>query len=153
MTQALRNNDQELMKKAIEMQRSLAQANAPNPAAASIANPFNILALIRKFMIISLIISLLMIVSTWVIFEKAGDAGWKSIVPIYNCYVLMEVSGCPGWWVVLMFIPIVNMVFFLLAMLSLAGKFGKGALFGVGLWLLPMIFLPWLAFDGSQYEG
>ncbi len=65
----------------------------------------------------------------------------------------MEVSGCPGWWVVLLLIPLVNVVFFLLAMLSLAGKFGRGAGFGIGLWLLPMFFFPVLAFGGSQYEG
>jgi hypothetical protein len=151
MAQAIRNNDQELMKKAIEMQRGLAQANAPNPAAAG--NLFGIMTLIRKFMFISLLLSLLMLISTWVIFEKAGESGWKSLVPIYNCYVLMEISGNPGWWVVLLFIPIVGLVFFLLAMLALAGKFGRGAGFGVGLWLLPMFFFPMLAFGGSQYEG
>lgn len=64
----------------------------------------------------------------------------------------MEVSGCPGWWVVLLFIPIVNIVFLLLAMLSLAVKFGRGALFGIGLWLLPMFFFPIIAFGGSRYE-
>jgi hypothetical protein len=40
----------------------------------------------------------------------------------------------------------------LLVMLALAGKFGKGALFGIGLFLLPMFFYPLLAFGGAQYE-
>ncbi len=151
MIQAMKNNDQELMKKAIEMQKSINQANVPNPAAAG--NLFGIMALIRKFMFISLIISLLIIVSMWITFEKAGQAGWKSLIPIYNCYILLVMSDKPGWWLLLLFIPFVGFVFYLLAMLDLAKKFGKGAGFGIGLSLLPMIFFPWLAFDGSQYEG
>jgi hypothetical protein len=142
MAEAIQKNDPELMKKAIELQKSVAPQNSARYAGIG-----------RKIMLLSLFIALLIIVSQWVIFEKAGDSGWKSLIPIYNAYTLMEVSGCPGWWVVLLFIPVVNVVFFLLAMLSLAQKFGRGAAFGIGLWLLPMFFFPVLAFGGSQYEG
>lgn len=142
MAEAIQKNDPALMKKAIEMQRSIAPQNNARYA-----------GMIRKIMLISLAISLIFIISMWVIFEKAGNSGWKCLIPIYNCYTLMEVSGCPGWWVVLLFIPVVNLVFLLLAMLSLAGKFGRGALFGIGLWLLPIFFFPMLAFGGSRYEG
>jgi hypothetical protein len=109
--------------------------------------------MIRKIVLISLVVCLLLIVSTWVVFEKAGEAGWKSLIPFYNMYILFIISGKPGWWLILMFVPVVSIVFYLLAMLTLAQKFGRGALFGIGLWLLPMLFFPILAFGGSQYEG
>ena len=102
---------------------------------------------------VALAISILIVAAQWVIFVRAGQAGWKCLVPFYNMYVLMEIAGKPGWWMFLMFIPLVGLVFFLFAMLSLAKKFGRSELFGVGLLLLPMIFLPLLAFGGSEYEG
>jgi hypothetical protein len=105
------------------------------------------------FLLTLLVVCLLLVVSTWVVFEKAGESGWKSLVPFYNTYILLIIAGKPGWWLLLLLVPVVNVVFYLLAMLSLAEKFGKGALFGIGLWLLPMFFFPILAFGGAQYEG
>ena len=29
----------------------------------------------------------------WMMFEKAGEAGWKSIIPIYNVIVLLKIVG------------------------------------------------------------
>lgn len=96
---------------------------------------------------------LLIIVAMWVVFTKAGQAGWKSLVPIYNIYILLVIAGVPGWWLILLLIPLVGIVFHLLAMLALAKKFGKGTLFGIGLFILPIIFYPLLAFGGARYEG
>jgi hypothetical protein len=104
------------------------------------------------FLLVLGAISLLIIVALWVIFEKAGESGWKSLVPIYNIYILLLISGLPGWWLIMFFIPVVGFVFSILLVLALAKKFGKGALFGIGLFLLPIIFYPLLAFGGSQYE-
>jgi len=98
-------------------------------------------------------LSLLIIVAMWVVFTKAGQAGWKSLVPIYNIYILLVIAGVPGWWLILLLIPLVGLVFHLLAMLALAKKFGKGTLFAIGLFLLPIIFYPLLAFGGARYEG
>jgi len=95
----------------------------------------------------------LMIAAQWKVFEKAGVAGWKCLIPIYNIYLLMIIAGKPGWWLILMLIPLVSVVVYLLAMLSLAGRFSKGPVYGVGLFLLPFIFFPLLAFDGSEYSG
>ena len=141
MAAAIKNKDPELLKKAMEAQ------NTANPQVnALFAGSFFI------FLLVLGAISLLIIVALWVIFEKAGESGWKSLVPIYNIYILLLISGMPGWWLIMFFIPVVGIVFSLLLMLALAKKFGKGALFGIGLFLLPIFFYPLLAFGGSQYE-
>src|SRR4051812_26873911 len=49
----------------------------------------------------------------WKVFTKAGQPGWASMVPIYNMYILCKVGGKPGWWVVLMFVPLVNFIIFI----------------------------------------
>ena len=48
------------------------------------------------FLLVLGAISLLIIVALWVIFEKAGESGWKSLVPIYNIYILLLISGSAG---------------------------------------------------------
>lgn len=37
--------------------------------------------------------SLVSIVGLWKMFEKAGYAGWKSLIPILNVYIMFEISG------------------------------------------------------------
>ena len=36
--------------------------------------------------VVSLIFSVLMIIAFWKIFTKAGEKGWKAIIPVYNAY-------------------------------------------------------------------
>ena len=89
----------------------------------------------------------------WRIFTKAGEAGWASIVPIYNIWVLLRITGKPGWWVVLMLIPLVNIVVGIVEAAALARAFGKSGGFAAGLILLPFVFYPVLAWGDAQYQG
>ena len=87
-------------------------------------------------MIVYLAVIIVAIVGLWKVFEKAGKPGWGAIIPIYNIILLLEIVGKPIWWIVLFLIPCVNIVASLLVFLDLAKCFGKGAGFGIGLWLL-----------------
>lgn len=145
MVEAAMKKDPEMMKKALEMQKSAMLQ--PQGAAPQIRPAFPLSVLLAL-----LVICILIVASQWIVFEKGGEAGWKCLVPFYNMYVLMEISGKPGWWMFLLFVPLVGVAFLLFAMLSLARKFGRSELFGVGLLFLPMIFLPLLAFGGSEYQ-
>ncbi|MBI1922343.1 MAG: signal peptidase I [Geobacter sp.] len=102
-------------------------------------------------LVAALLFLLVIIASCWKMYEKAGVAGWKAIVPIYNMYVLVQIAGKPWWWFLLMFVPVVGVVIALLVSLSLAERFGKGTLFGIGLFLLGFIFIPVLAFGKARY--
>ena len=104
------------------------------------------------FWIFFYVLSIFMIVVMWKIFVKAGKPGWGSIVPIYNVILQLEIADRPLWWVFLMFIPFVNIVIEIIITLDIAKAFGKGTGFGVGMVLLPFIFLPILAFDSSEYQ-
>ena len=50
------------------------------------------------------------------------------------------------------FIPIVSIVFAIMAMVALAANFGKGGGFAVGMILLPFIFMPILSFVDAVYS-
>jgi hypothetical protein len=96
---------------------------------------------------------ILFIVAGWRLFEKAGQPGWASLVPIYNAYVMLKIVGRPAWWLILMVIPFVNFIVWIVVALDLAKSFGQGSGFGVGLVLLPWIFLLILAFGDARYVG
>lgn len=95
----------------------------------------------------------LMVISMWKIFEKAGKPGWAAIIPIYNIIVLLEIVGRPVWWILLMLIPCVNIVINIIVCIDLAKSFGKDAGYGIGLALLSIIFFPMLGFGKAQYIG
>ncbi len=89
----------------------------------------------------------------WKIFAKAGKPGWAVIVPIYNVLVELEIVGKPWWWLLLMFIPLVNIIIAIILVFALAKAFGKGVGFGFGLLFLGFIFAPILAFGSATYVG
>ena len=100
-----------------------------------------------------LAIMVFVIAGLWKVFVKAGKPGWAAIVPIYNIIVLLEITGRPLWWIVLMLIPFVNIIILILVMIDLAKSFGKGIGFGIGCALLGIIFVPILGFSDAQYVG
>ena len=98
-------------------------------------------------------IGLFVIVSLWKVFEKAGQPGWAIFIPIYNLYLLLLIAGRPGWWIILYFIPLVNIVIGIIVDIDIAKNFGKEAIFGVGLFFFGFIFYPILAFGSAQYQA
>lgn len=102
--------------------------------------------------IIYLLIFAFIVAAWWKVFEKAGKPGWAAIVPIYNVVVLLEIAGRPVWWVILLFIPLVNLAVSVIIGIDVAKAFGKGTGFGVGLALLGFIFYPILGFGDATYQ-
>ena len=92
-------------------------------------------------------ISIFQIVCVWKVYKKAGKGGWEAIIPIYNNIVLLEITDLPLWYIVLSFIPIANIYFVVKVSLELARKFNKSSGFGVGLFLVPVVFYAILAFE------
>jgi len=89
----------------------------------------------------------------WRLFSKAGESGWKSLVPVYGAVVFQRILGRPAWWVVLMLIPVVNLVIAIIECFDLARVFGKGTGYALGLIFLGPIFAMILAFGPAQYVG
>ena len=103
--------------------------------------------------IIYIAIIVLMIAANWKIFTKAGKPGWAAIIPIYNIIVLLEIIGKPVWWIILLFIPIVNIVIGIIMVHGLSKSFGKGVGYTLGLIFLGIIFYPLLGFGDDKYLG
>lgn len=103
-------------------------------------------------LLIELVLLVAIIAGLWKVFTKAGKPGWASIIPIYNAIVLLEIAGKPLWWIILFFIPCVNIIIAILVAMDVAKNFGKGAGFGLGLAFLPFIFYPILGFSDARYQ-
>lgn len=89
----------------------------------------------------------------WRVFVKAGKPGWACLIPLYNGYVLLTIVRRPGWWLILYFIPVVNVVIDLIVSVDLAKSFGRGVGFGLGLFFLGFIFFPILGLGSARYVG
>lgn len=88
------------------------------------------------------------------IFQKAGRKWWEAIIPIYSTYVLLQIIKRPGWWLLLLFVPFVNIVISIIIALDLAKVFGKSVVFAIfGLLLFSFVGYPMLAFGSAKYEG
>lgn len=132
----------------------------PNPTGVpgqTIALAYGILAIYVFVSLALLIIYVVGVIARWKIFTKAGRPGWSALIPFYSTYVLCEVVGRPGWWFLLLLIPLVNIVISLLIAMDLAKAFNQSQTFGiVALWLLQFVGLSWigyliLAFGDSRY--
>lgn len=90
------------------------------------------------------------------VFKKAGIPTWKAWVPIYNSWILLELGGQPGWWILLAFVPFINIVaavFMIIAMYHIGLKFQKEGWFVLLAIIVPTVWLAWLAFDKSTWQG
>src|ERR1700757_4365982 len=82
-------------------------------------------AFVAAMIIPIIIIAVIMVISHWRIFTKAGKPGWAAIIPIYNTIVLLEIVGKPIWWIFLLLIPCVNIVFAIWVINLLSKSFGQ----------------------------
>lgn len=122
----------------------------------------NTLLLILTIIIVFVV---LYVVCIWKIFEKAGEEGWKSLIPIYNKYVLVDIAGLNWWWFLIWILPTVlsgaagsnSGVSYILSIVTLladlnvnyniAKKIHKDAVYAILMVLFPVIMYPIIAFS------
>lgn len=88
-------------------------------------------------------------------FEKAGEAGWKALVPIYNAWICTKITGKSIWWFVMLLIPVLNVVVWLLMANELSKVFGRESFWAyVASMMIPYVYFPMLGFDNDvRYVG
>ena len=102
----------------------------------------------------------LYLVVAWImsrVFKLAGRPAWAAFVPVYNNWVLFEISGKPGWWVLFALIPyigfLIYIVLYIIAMLELARRFGKSIMFAIfGLIIFAVIGFILLSTEQPKYR-
>lgn len=122
---------------------------------------------------IAIVLLIIYVLSYWMIFQKAGEAGWKALIPVYSTYTEYKLVWNTRMFALFMIFAVLTAVFErstgmhiiyyaasagtivmnIIACVKLSVSFGHGAGFAVGLVLLNPIFLLILAFDSSTYVG
>ncbi len=103
------------------------------------------------YMILSIFFFLASLGGLWGIFRKAGEPGWKVLIPFYNFYIWLKIIKKPLWWYIFLLIPFINVFMVLLMVVELAKCFGKHGLLGqAASVIVPFIYLPYLGFSPKE---
>ena len=132
------------------------------------------------YLVFAFIWWLLQIIANWNIFTKAGEAGWKSIIPVYSDYISYKIAWQPSYfWLVFVLgiitsvangmadpngtittiLLIVSLIRIILAIISilycikLSRAFGHGSGFAIVLMFLQPSFMLILGFGNDPYYG
>lgn len=93
-----------------------------------------------QWIIFILIVQVIHFIGTWKLYVKAGRKAWEAAIPIYNGIVLMQIINRPKWWVLLLFIPIINLLMFPVIWVETIRSFGKNKLIDTWLVILTLGF-------------
>ena len=127
---------------------------------ATFASVATLASLISTYSLIILAFYVLIIVAQWKIFTKAGQEGWKAIIPIYNVVVLYKIIGLSPWLLLLYLLSVVPVVGWIISValsivstIKLAKAFNQSTAFIFGLLFLSPIFQMILGFGKAEYVG
>lgn len=98
-------------------------------------------------------ILIVMLVAQWKMFSKAGEAGWKCLIPFYNSYIFCKILYGNGWKFLFSLVPILNIIFSIAIFIRTAQVYGKGIGFGILHLFFSPITMCILAFGSAEYEG
>jgi len=77
-----------------------------------------------QWFIFFLVVQVIHFLGTWKLYVKAGRKAWEAAVPVYNGIVLMQIINRPKWWVILLFVPVVNLLMFPVIWIETIRTFG-----------------------------
>ena len=86
---------------------------SPNPGSLAELTPNQaafVGGLFGTVLTVSLIMGVLLIIAGWKIFEKAGEKGWKILIPIYDVYILFKICGIKNWFWVMFGVSIITAI-------------------------------------------
>lgn len=106
--------------------------------------------ILYSYITIAILFILLFCVVIAFLYKKSNKNPVAAFIPFYNDWVLCELATGDGINMIFLLIPVVCFFYRIYISVKLAQAFGKKVSFGAGLFLLPVIFYPILAFDNSK---
>ena len=73
-------------------------------------------------------VQIIYFLGTWKLYLLAGRKSWKSAIPVYSIFVLMNIIKRPRWWVFLLFIPVVNLLMIIILWIETIRSYGKNSI-------------------------
>ena len=91
---------------------------------------------ILQWFIFFLAVQLIHFGGSWKLYQKAGRKSWEALIPVYNAVVLMQIIRRPKWWVILLFVPVINLMIFPVVWVETLRSFGKNSSLDTALGIL-----------------
>jgi signal peptidase I len=91
---------------------------------------------LTQWILFALVLQVIHFLGTWRLYIAAGYKKWQAAIPIFNAIVLMKIIGRPKWWVILLFIPTINLILFGVIWVETIRCFGKNKMIDTLLVLL-----------------
>ena len=79
-------------------------------------------------------------IGSWRLYKLCGYKSYLSFIPIYNAIILMKIINRPWWWVILLFIPIINLLIIPVIWVETIRSFGKNKFIDTFLVLISLGF-------------
>jgi len=80
---------------------------------------------IYQWILFFLLLNLIHGLATFNFYKKAGKAVWKAFVPFLNMYELTDIIKRPWWWMILVYIPVINLLMIPIFWVQILKVFGK----------------------------
>jgi signal peptidase I len=108
-----------------------------------------------QLIVFILIIQVIHFLGTWKLYKRAGRSAWQAAIPIYNAVILMRIIQRPTWWVILLFLPIINLIMFPVIWVETARSFKKSSTLDTWLCVLSLGFYLYYInyFTTEEYAG
>jgi hypothetical protein len=108
------------------------------------------------FLVIGIAVYLYSCLCIFIIAKKLNvPAPWTAWIPLVQLWTIVSSAGKPGWWVILLIIPIVGAIVYFYIWICITENLGKNKWLGL-LMLLPvinLIFMGMLAFSKTETKG
>ncbi len=95
---------------------------------------------VTQWILFILLVQVIHFLGTWKLYKIAGRKPWEAAIPIYNAVILMKIINRPAWWVILLFIPIINLLMFPVIWVETVRSFGRNSLADTWLAILSLGF-------------
>lgn len=138
-----------------------------------------LMAMVGTIIAIAVVAYVISAIAYWQIFKKAGEKGWKALIPVYNSYIIYKIAWKPSMFWIMIALGVVYSILYgigystgsavvsvlayivyiavivigIMTTHKLSKAFGHGVGFTLGLIFLCPIFILILAFGSSQYVG
>ena len=82
---------------------------------------------LTQWILFTLALQIVHFLGTWKLYKAAGYQAWQAAIPVYNAVILMKIINRPLWWVILLFIPTINLILFGVIWVEILRSFGKNS--------------------------
>ena len=103
-------------------------------------------------MVIGIFATLLSLFYAVLIFKNNGINPIFAFIPIINIYYFCKIADKNGWKMLLFLIPFFNFLYYFILMYKLAKKYTDSKLICLGMGFLPLVLLPFVAFEEPKTE-